>query len=358
MGDRRWLTTRFTDVKGGKGPASALFINDAIEKPIAKPEEVVVKVKAFGLNRADTLQRQGMYPVPPGVTKIMGLEFAGTVDEVGNEPSDSGGEHYRKGDEVFGLTYGGGYAEYVAVRKNMLLRKPKELSWEECAAVPEVWMTALQAIHLVGEWSPEKGKSILWHAGASSVSIAGIQLSRNLSPAPKVFATTRQDTKCDFVVNKVGATAAVNSTKSYPKADGSPGGTWADEVKRANEGQGVDLVIDYVGAPYFADNLAVLARDGRVVQLGVMGGTVLPEKTDISAFLMKRASFVGSTLRSRDPDYQGKLRDLFAEQVLPKLISGEYAPWIEKAMSWKEIEQAHRLLEENKTTGKVVCVVD
>ena len=142
----------------------------------------------------------------------------------------------------------------------------------------------------------------------------------NLSPAPQVYATTRQDAKCDFVVKTIGATAAFNSTKSYAKADGSEGGTWADEVRRANGGEGVDLVIDYVGAPYFADNLAVVARDGRIVQLGVLGGTVLPEKTDISAFIMKRASFVGSTLRSRDPEYQGKLRDVFAEEVLPKLV--------------------------------------
>ena len=218
-------------------------------------------------------------------------------------------------------------------------------------------MTALQALRLVGQWFPSVN-SILWHAGASAVSIAGIQLSLNLSPAPQVYATTRQDAKCDFVVKTIGATAAFNSTKSYAKADGSEGGTWADEVRRANGGEGVDLVIDYVGAPYFADNLAVVARDGRIVQLGVLGGTVLPEKTDISAFIMKRASFVGSTLRSRDPEYQGKLRDVFAEEVLPKLVSGEYKMPLERVLSWKKIEEAHLLLEGNKTMGKLVCVVD
>lgn len=219
-------------------------------------------------------------------------------------------------------------------------------------------MTALQAIHLVGEWAPGKVSSILWHAGASSVSIAGIQQSLHLDPKLKVYATTRQDAKCDYVVDKIGAHAAVNTTKRYAKVDGSEGGTWADEIKRINGGKGVDLVIDYVGAPYFAANLDVLAVDGRVVMLGLLGGPILDEKTSIGPLLMKRASVVGSTLRSRDPDYQGKLRDLLVEKVLPKLINGEYRTHIEKVLSWKDIGQAHEMLEGNKTMGKLVCVVD
>ncbi|KAF2169946.1 hypothetical protein M409DRAFT_19561 [Zasmidium cellare ATCC 36951] len=346
---------RAIEVKGGTGPASALFINDATPKPEIKPTECLVKVKAFGLNRADTVQREGKYPPPRGASKILGLEFSGTVEEVGSD--DAGGKGYEKGDEVFGLTYGGAYAEYVAVSKKMLVRKPKELSWEECAAIPEVWMTALQALHLVGEWSP-RIKSVLWHAGASSVSIAGIQLCRALDPTPKIYATTRQDAKCDFVVNKIGATAAVNSTKSYPKADGTEGGSWADELRRLNNNEGVDLIIDFIGAAYFADNLSLVARDGRVVLLGALGGVTLPEKTDISAFLFKRATFVGSTLRSRDLEYQAKLRDFFCEKVKPRLVSGEYKAHIEKVLSWREIGEAHLMLEENRTTGKIVCLVD
>ncbi|SMR43943.1 unnamed protein product [Zymoseptoria tritici ST99CH_3D1] len=308
---------RAIDVRGGAGPASALFINDSVPKPQPKPSECLVKVKAFGLNRADTLQREGKHPVPPGVTKAMGLEFSGVVEEVGSDTAAAGGEDYRVGDEVFGLTYGGAYAEYVAVSKKMLLRKPAELSWEECAAVPEL-----------------------------------------ASTPPKVYATTRQDAKCGFVTRQIGARAAFNTTKSYPAADGSAGGTWADEVKRVNGGEGVDLVIDFVGAPYFADNLAVLAKDGRVVQLGVMGGTILPAGVDISSFVMKRASFVGSTLRSRDAEYQGKLRDLFAETVVPKLVKGDYRCSVQRVLSWRKIEEAHGMLEGNVTMGKVVCLVD
>lgn len=175
---------------------------------------------------------------------------------------------------------------------------------------------------------------------------------------PSIFATTRQDSKCEFVVQKIGADAALNTTRSYLKADGSTDGDWSDDVKRTNGGEGVDLVIDYVGAPYFASNLAVLARDGRVVQLGVLGGTVLPAGVDISAFVMKRVSFVGSTLRSRDAEYQGKLRDLFEEKVVPGLVSGLYKANVEQVLSWREMEKAHRMLEGNETMGKLVCVVD
>ncbi|PPJ60862.1 hypothetical protein CBER1_07212 [Cercospora berteroae] len=333
-------TMRAMDIKNGTGPASSLFINPSIPKPTPKSTECLVKIKAFGLNRADTVQREGGYPAPPGASKILGLEFSGVVEGVGVE-AGKGKEDWRVGDEVFGLVYGGAYAEFVVVDGRML-----------------VWMTALQALRLVGEYSPEKVKSILWHAGASAVSIAGIQQSLQLDSMIRVYATTRQDAKCEYVVKEIGAHAAVNATKSYAKADGSGGGTWADEVKRLNGGKGVDLVIDYVGAPYFAANLDVLAVDGRAVMLGLLGGTVLDEKTDIRAFLMKRATVVGSTLRSRDWEYQGKLRDLFVEEGLPKLVSGVYQSAIDKVLSWKDIQEAHEMLEGNKTKGKLVCVVD
>jgi NADPH:quinone reductase-like Zn-dependent oxidoreductase len=223
----------------------------------------------------------------------------------------------------------------------------------------KVWMTALQAIHLVGEYNSRTVKSILWHAGASAVSIAGLQLSLALSdPPPRVYATTRQDAKCDFVVDQIGAQAAVNTTKSYNKADGSPDGTWADEIRRINNGEGIDLIIDFIGGPYFASNLSLLAQDGRLVLLGAMGGMTIPGEVDISPILMKRATVVGSTLRSRDAEYQGRLRDLFVEKVLPGLVSGEFRVVVERVCSWNDVGMAHGLLESNETRGKVVCLVD
>jgi NADPH:quinone reductase-like Zn-dependent oxidoreductase len=222
----------------------------------------------------------------------------------------------------------------------------------------KVWMTALQAIHLVGEYDPKTAKSILWHAGASAVSIAGLQLSLALSdPPPRVYATTRQDAKCDFV-NQIGAHAAVNTTKSYTKADDSPDGTWVDEIRRINNGEGIDLIIDFIGAPYFAPNLSLLAQDGRLVLLGAMGGMTIPCEVDISPILMKRTTVVGSTLRSRDAEYQGRLRDLFVEKVLPGLVSGEFRVVVERVCSWRDVGMAHGLLEGNETRGKVVCLVD
>lgn len=290
----------------------------------------------------DLLQREGQYPVPPGAPKILGVEFSGIIEELG---ADGGGrEGFNKGDEVFGLAYGGAYAEYIAVSTHMLVRKPKELSWEQCAGIPETWITATQAMYLVSKFAA--GKSILWHAAASSVSIAGIQLSR-ADGASAVYATARQDEKCEFVVKDLGATAAFNTTTQ----------NWADEVLKATNGKGVDIIIDYIGAPYFADNLKALAMDGICVSLGVMGGIKLPEGVDVSAFVRKRISFVGSTLRSRDEEYQGKLRDQLVEHALPRFKDGRFKILIDKVLPWEEIQEAHQLLEENKTKGKVICTI-
>lgn len=344
------------DIKDGKGPASSLFVNSDIPKPQPKPTECLIRVKAFGLNRADTMQRNGKYvfyygtsasslvtstnmiqsfsyPVPPGVTQIMGVEFAGIIETVGHGTEENERHNWKEGEEVFGLAYGGAYAEYVVVSKKMLIRKPKELSWEVCGGVCETWFTALQALYLVGEFDPKTTKSILWHAGASGVSIAGQQLSLHAaSPSPNVFATARKDAKCDFCVKTLGSKAAVNTTSTED---------WASALKEANDGNGMDLVIDFVAAPYFQQNLDVLAMDGKVVMLGVMGGTKLGEGVDIGAILRKRARYQGSTLRSRDAEYQGKLRDLFEEKVLPELVSGKFKNPIEKVLPMEKIREAH-----------------
>lgn len=332
---------RAIDIEGGKGPRSALHIA-SVPRPTLAASQALVHIKAFGLNRMDLLQREGQYPVPPGAPKILGVEFSGIIEELG---ADGGGrEGFNKGDEVFGLAYGGAYAEYIAVSTHMLVRKPKELSWEQCAGIPETWITATQAMYLVSKFAA--GKSILWHAAASSVSIAGIQLSR-ADGASAVYATARQDEKCEFVVKDLGATAAFNTTTQ----------NWADEVLKATNGKGVDIIIDYIGAPYFADNLKALAMDGICVSLGVMGGIKLPEGVDVSAFVRKRISFVGSTLRSRDEEYQGKLRDQLVEHALPRFKDGRFKILIDKVLPWEEIQEAHQLLEENKTKGKVICTI-
>ncbi|KAK5275265.1 hypothetical protein LTR40_013327, partial [Exophiala xenobiotica] len=165
-------TMRAVDIKGGKGGIDSMYINDEIPKPVPKGSQALVKVRYFGLNRMDLLQREGLYPLPPQAGPIMGVEFSGVIESFGSEPEAG----FNVGDEVFGLAYGGAYAEYIAVSTHMLIHKPKELSWEEAAGIPETWITATQALYLVGEFKP--GMSVMWHAGASSVSIAGIQLAK------------------------------------------------------------------------------------------------------------------------------------------------------------------------------------
>jgi len=196
----------------------------------------------------------------------------------------------------------------------------------------------------VAKFTP--GKSILWHAGASSVSIAGIQLS-SADSASQVFATARQDEKCKFAVDTLGATAAFNTTNQ----------DWVSEVKKATDGKGVDVIVDFIGGPYFQQNLEAIAKDGVIVALGLMGGGKLPEGADISALIMKRCTYVGSTLRSRDEEYQGKLRDQLVEHALPKFRDGKFKLLIDKVLPWEQIQDAHRLLEENKTKGKVICTI-
>lgn len=326
------------EVKGGKGPATSLFINPETPKPEPKEGDALVRIKAFGLNRMDLIQREGRYPLPPQAPSTLGVEFSGTIESFGPGPHGD----FKVGDAVFGLAYGGAYAEYIAVSSKMLLHKPDSFSWEKAAAIPETWITATQALHLVGEFTP--GKTVLWHAGASGVSIAGIQLSLD-SGASAVYATAGTDEKCRFIERELGATKAFN----YKTQD------WAKEILEATGGKGVDLIIDFIGASYFQKNLTVAARDARWVALGMMGGTRL-DGVDYSMLLYKRIRLEGSTLRSRDLDYQGRLRDKLAEYI-PHFESGKLKVLIDTVLPMDEIIKAHQLLEENKTTGKIVCTV-
>ncbi|KAL1646384.1 hypothetical protein SLS58_003344 [Diplodia intermedia] len=333
---------RAIDIKNGTGPADALFVDNDFPKPVPKAAEALVRVKAFGLNRMDLLQREGLYPVPPQAPKTLGVEFSGVIEAFGSSEHEKG---FKLGDAVFGLAYGGAYAEYIVVSTHMLVHKPDELSWEECAGLPETWITALQAMYVVGGFKP--GMSILWHAGASSVSISGIQLALADS-ASAVYATARQDEKCDFIVNQLGATKAFNTTKE----------NWSEELLKATGGKGVDIIVDFVGAGYFQGNLDAAARDGHIVQLGVMSGTKLEGmNVDISAFIRKRVRFEGSTLRSRDEEYQGKLRDQLVEHALPKFKDGSFKVFVEKVFPFEHIVDAHKLLESNKTKGKIICTI-
>jgi len=329
------------DIREGKGPVENLFLNE-IPRPKPTKAQALVKVKAFGLNRMDLLQREGVYPVPPQAPKTLGVEFSGTIEELAEDSEAD----FKKGDAVFGLAYGGAYAEYIAVSTHMLIHKPDELSWEQCAGIPETWITALQAMYLIGEFKP--GKSILWHAGASSVSIAGQQLSA-FNGASEVYATTRSDEKCEFCVKKLGAKAAFNTTTQK----------WDDEVLKATNGKGVDIIVDFIGPAAFGANLNAAARDGRIVNLATLSGVKL-ENSDVNFanFVAKRLRFEGSGLRSRDEAYQGKLRDQLVEHALPKFRDGSFTVHIEKVYPWEQIQEAHRQMEANQTKGKLICTIN
>jgi NADPH:quinone reductase-like Zn-dependent oxidoreductase len=297
----------------------------------------------------DLLQREGHYPLPPHAPTTLGVEFSGTIVSFGapSTPPSPQQNKFTTGSPVFGLAPGGAYAEYICCSLTTLLPKPAHLSFEQAAAIPETWSTAAQALHLVLELRP--GQSILWHAGASGVSIAGIQLSR-LAGAGDVFATAGTREKCAFVEGELGATKAVN----YKEAAAREGG-WVAEVMKETGGRGVDLVVDFVGGSYFQGNLDVVARDGRICMLGLMGGAVA-EKVNVGQLLYKRVRVEGSTLRSRDEEYQGRLREKL-EEYLPKFESGELKVLIDTVLPWEDIVKAHQLLEENKTMGKIICTI-
>ncbi|EPS28039.1 hypothetical protein PDE_02985 [Penicillium oxalicum 114-2] len=328
-------------IKGGKGPAEAMHVVD-VEKPVPASGQALVKIHAFGLNRMDLLQREGQYPLPPQAPETMGVEFSGVIESFGDNAEASG--DFKCGDEVFGLAYGGAYAEYIVVSTKMLVHKPSQLSWEEAAGVPETWITATQALFLIGEF--KKGQSVLWHAGASSVSISGIQLAK-AEGASAIYATAGSQEKIDFLEKELGVTKAFN----YNTED------WASEIQKLTGGSGVNVIVDFIGAPYFQGNLNTAARDGRVVVLGVMGGAKLPDGVNMAPLLFKRVRLEGSTLRSRDEEYQGKLRDTLVEHALPKFCDGSFKVFVEKVFSFEEIVQAHQLLESNKTKGKLICKV-
>ncbi|GAA6063132.1 hypothetical protein JCM10212_002335, partial [Sporobolomyces blumeae] len=259
---------RCIQVEGGKSDSvDGLFLGD-YEKPTLTQGDgkVIVKIKAFGLNRMDIMQRKGQYPLPPGASPILGVEFSGTIDEAGE--SD-----LKQGEEVFGLATGGAYAEYIATPASMVVRKPSHVSWVQAAAVMENWLTAYQSLFTISDM--KEGQSVLIHAGASGVGLAAIQLAKSFG-AEHVFATAGTDEKVKFV-EEHGAKGINYKTQNF-----------ADEVLKMTDNAGVNVVIDFIGASYWDKNLKSLARDGRMVMLGLMGGAKTEGPADLSQILFKR----------------------------------------------------------------------
>ncbi|KAK9332790.1 hypothetical protein V1520DRAFT_360459 [Lipomyces starkeyi] len=344
---------RAIEVKDGNGPAEALFLSDSVETPEAPgPNEAIVKVSAFALNRMDILQRTGRYPLPPGAPSTLGVEFSGTVETIGPDSTTD----LKVGDRVFGLAVGGAYAEYIRCSTKLLLpyteptTQGSTLTFLAASGIPEVWFTATQALLEIAEihMIKHRVKNVLIHAGASGVGIAGLQLARSiLGPDAKLFATVGTDEKAKFVESFAGADYGIN----YKKYD------FVKFITDKTEGVGVDVIVDFIGQDYFMKNITVAAKDARIVLLATMSGSVV-EHANIGMILHKRLRVEGSTLRSRTIEYQSEIKDLFQKYALPNLISGEFVNLVDKVFSWKDIVQAHQYMESNMSMGKIVCVVD
>ncbi|KAM5292829.1 quinone oxidoreductase PIG3 [Ctenodactylus gundi] len=310
-------------------------------KKVAKPSpgegEVLLKVAASGLNRADLLQRQGQYAPPPGASNILGLEASGHVAELG--PGCQG--PWKIGDAAMALLSGGGQAQYVAVPEELLMPIPEGLTLVQAAAIPEAWLTAFQLLHLLGD--VQAGDFVLIHAGASGVGLAAIQLARRAGAIPMVTAGSQHKLQ---VAEKLGAAAGFN----YKEED------FSEATLKFTKGAGVNLILDCIGASSWEKNINCLALDGRWVLYGLMGGADISGPL-FSKLLAKRGSLIASLLRSRDKKYKQRLVNTFTEQVLPhffKQSPQRLLPTLDRVYPVAEVQEAHKYMEANRNVGKLV----
>lgn len=317
------------------GDANQLHLG-TYETPVPKPDELLVRVAATAVNRADLLQRQGKYPPPAGASPILGLEMSGEVVEIGADVT-----RYAVGDLVFGLLPGGGYAEYAVIHERMALPVPDVLTLPEAAAISEVFLTAYQALHWLGKL--QKGERVLIHAGASGVGTAAIQLAQAIGAGDVIV--TASAAKHQLCLD-LGANYAID----YQAYD------FKEEVMRITDGEGVDLVLDFIAAPYFERNLGVLRTDGRMVLLALLGGSHV-EHFNLGNLLKKRLQISASTLRARSRDYQINLTQGFADFALPLLADGTLRPVIDHVYDWKDVQQAHQRMKANQNSGKLVLKI-
>jgi len=309
-----------------------------VMRPVPTPgaDDVLIRIAAAGVNRPDCLQRRGLYPPPPGTSDLPGLEVAGQVVATGEKVMTP-----HTGDDVCALLSGGGYAEYCAVPAVQCLPIPQGLNFIQAAALPEtfftVWSNVFERGRLVS------GETILIHGGASGIGTTAIQLARAFGA--RVFASAGNDEKCSLC-EELGAERAVNYRNE----------NFHDVIKEATGGHGVDVILDIVGGRYLADNIRLLATDGRLVVIGVLGGG--KAEINLGQVLIKRLTVTGSTLRNRIPAVKGQIASALRAQVWPKLESGKIAPVIQATFPLAEASRAHELLEANQAMGKLVLIND
>lgn len=322
----------------------ALLIDKDSDQPVMKvgevpdpnpdSHEILVKIEATALNRADLLQKAGKYPVPEGASPILGLEMSGIVEELGSEVTE-----FKEGDRVFGLLSGGGYAEYCTIHENMAMTIPDELSFEEAAGIPEVFLTAFQAMDWLGELSKEE--TILIHAGASGVGTSAIQLARCLYDA-RIITTAGTDEKNELC-KSLGSNLSINYKEE----------SFSDVIESEFGEDCVDLIIDFVGSPYWEMNIKILGLDGRLVYLAMLGG-VKVDQMNLVPVLRKRLTIKGSTLRNRTDEYKMKLTKEFRQKTFKFFKDGTIKPIIDSVFDWTDVEEAHSRMKNNLNAGKII----
>ena len=316
------------------GGADNLEIREVEDLPPPNGKEVLVNVKASALNRADLLQRKGFYPAPAGFPeRILGLEFAGEVAEIGEEVAN-----FKIGDRVFGITAGGAQAEFLLSDESLLVKIPDNLNFTEAAAIPEAFITAHDAIFTQGNL--QNNETLLIHAVGSGVGLAALQLAKERNI--KVFGTSRTADKLEEC-EKFGLDEGVlvsNETK------------FAEIIKEKNDGKGVDVVLDLVGAGYFQANLESLNVKGRIILVGTTSGA--RAEINFSQVMSKRARIIGTVLRSRSTPEKAEATRKFAEEALQLFASGKLKPNIDKVFKIEDVRKAHEYLESNASFGKIV----
>jgi NADPH2:quinone reductase len=308
-------------------------------REIATPEpghgEILIKVAAAGVNRPDTIQRMGLYPPPPGSPETPGLEVAGDVVSTG-----PGVTLWKAGDKVCALVGGGGYAEYCLAHEAHALPVPKGLSMTEAAALPETFFTVWTNVFERG--ALKAGETFLIHGGTSGIGTTAIQLAHIFGA--KVIATAGSAEKC-AACEKLGADVAIN----YRERD------FVEEVKRATDGRGADVILDMVGGDYIARNIQACAADGRIVSIAFLNGSTA--EVNFMPVMLKRLTLTGSTLRPRSIEEKAALAAVLREKVWPLIEAGRVKPLVDTVFPLSEASKAHALMEKSSHIGKIVLTL-
>jgi putative PIG3 family NAD(P)H quinone oxidoreductase len=314
-----------------------VLVMGAVPSPPLCPADVRIRVIATAVNRADLLQRQGMYPPPPGASEILGLECAGTVAEIGAEARG-----FAVGDRVMALLAGGGYAEEAVVHHGSVLKVPQAMSDDEAGAFPEAFLTAYSNVFMPGLGALGPREAVLVHGGGGGVGTAAIALCREAGH--RCFVTVGSDDKARQC-EQLGATKGIN----YKTED------FAERVAALTERAGVGVILDHIGAKYLAKNLASLAIGGRLVEIGLMGGA--QGEVNLGLLLIKRLAVIGSTLRTRSVDEKAAIVSGLRDRFGHSLAAGRLNPAIYQVLPLERAADAHRMMKASEHFGKIVLRV-